>query len=530
MTFRVLVSDKLSERGLDVFRNAGPEIELDARPGIGKKPDELMEIIGNYDALAIRSGTQVTPELIARATKLKVVGRAGIGVDNINREAASKNGIVVMNTPDGNVITTAEHAISLMCALCRRIPQATASMRAGKWEKSKFQGRELYGKNLGIIGLGNIGKVVADRALGLKMNVLAYDPFVTAEKAQALGVKLRSIDELLSQADIVTLHVPLLDATKNIINASALAKMKPGALLINAARGGLVDEAAVVEALKTGQLGGAAFDVYETEPPAPDHPLLGLEQVILTPHLGASTTEAQDNVAVSVAHQIIDFLKNGTVINAVNAPSVPAEVLAQIGPYIDLGRKLGCFAGQFHEGNVHEIKMNYAGAAAEQRVDPITVASLSSVLSSRLEAQVNDINAPHIAKDRGIVCIEEKTSTATDFVATVSLTLRGDDGTTEVTGAVFGSKDARIVALNGRRLEVLPIGHLLLTKHRDEPGVIGRIGNVLGSGNINISRMMLGVGEKFAYAAISVDGPVSSVVLSEIAHLDGIDNVRPINF
>ena len=530
MKYRILVSDKLSDLGLDVFRNAGEEIELDYRPGLGKKPDELKEIIGNYDAMAIRSGTQVTADLIAAAPKLKVVGRAGIGVDNIDRDAASKNGIVVMNTPDGNVITTAEHAISLICSLCRKIPQATASMRSGKWEKSKFQGRELLGKNLGIIGLGNIGKIVADRARGLRMNVLAYDPFVTEEKAQALGVKLLPLDELLQNADIITLHVPLMDATRNIINAEALTKMKKGALLVNAARGGLVDETAVVESINSGHLAGAAFDVYETEPPASDHPLLGMDQVILTPHLGASTTEAQDNVAVSVAEQIIDFLRNGTVVNAVNAPSVPAEIMQQIGPYIDLGRKLGSFASQLHQGNVKEIRMRYAGGASEQRVDPITVAALSSVLNAQLEAEVNDINAPHIAKDRGIQCVEEKTSTTTDFVATLSIELVGSDETTQVTGAVFGSSLSRIVSVNGRRLEIVPEGHLILTRHVDQPGVIGRIGNVLGAGNINISRMMLGVGEEYAYAAISVDTPVTAVVLSEIAHMDGIQSVRPISF
>jgi D-3-phosphoglycerate dehydrogenase len=530
MTFRVLVSDKLSERGLEVFRRAGPEIEVDARPDLGKNPDALMQIIGDYDALAVRSATQVTPELLERAEKLKVIGRAGIGVDNINLDAASKRGIVVMNTPDGNVITTAEHAISLMCALCRRIPQATASMRAGKWEKSKFQGRELFAKNLGIVGLGNIGRIVADRAKGLRMNVLAYDPFVTQEKAQAMGVRLLNLDELLAEADIVTLHVPLMDATRNIIDAKAIAKMKPGALLINAARGGLVDEAAVVEALKTEHLGGAAFDVYETEPPASDHPLLGLDQVILTPHLGASTTEAQDNVAVAVAHQIIALLTKGTVENAINAPSVPAEVLAQLGPYIELGRKLGGFAGQVHEGGIDEIRMHYAGTAAEQRVDPITVAALSSVLNCFCEATVNDINAPHIAKDRGIECIEEKTNTAKDFVTTVGITLKGQNGSTEIIGAVFGSSDVRIVEVNGMRLEVIPEGHLILTKHSDKPGIVGKIGNVLGAGKINISRMMLGLGSDYAHAAISVDSAVSQVVLAEIAHIDGIKNVRPISF
>jgi len=530
MTFRVLVSDKLSDRGLEIFRNAAPEIELDARPGLGKKPDELLKIIADYDGLAVRSGTQVTPELLEKATKLKVIGRAGIGVDNINLEASSKHGIVVMNTPDGNVITTAEHAISLMCALCRRIPQATASMRAGKWEKSKFQGRELYGKNLGIVGLGNIGRIVADRARGLRMNVLAYDPCGTQETAQALGVRLLSLDELLAEADIVTLHVPLMDATRNIIDATAIGKMKQGSLLINAARGGLVDEASVVEALKTGHLAGAAFDVYETEPPAGDHPLLGLEQVILTPHLGASTTEAQDNVAVAVAQQIIEFLTTGTVANAINAPSVPAEVLAQIGPYIELGRKLGRFAGQMHEGGLEEVRMHYSGSAAEHRVDPITVASLSSVLSCFREAAVNDINAPHIAKERGIECIEEKNSTAKDFVATVGISLKGPACTTQVTGAVFGSDDVRIVEINGMRLEVIPQGHLLLTRHNDQPGIVGKIGNVLGASKINISRMMLGLSEEYAHAAISVDSPVSPVVLAEIAHIDGIERVRPISF
>ena len=321
-----------------------------------------------------------------------------------------------------------------------------------------------------------------------------------------------------------------MDATRNIIDATAIGKMKQGSLLINAARGGLVDEASVVEALKTGHLAGAAFDVYETEPPAGDHPLLGLEQVILTPHLGASTTEAQDNVAVAVAQQIIEFLTTGTVANAINAPSVPAEVLAQIGPYIELGRKLGRFAGQMHEGGLEEVRMHYSGSAAEHRVDPITVASLSSVLSCFREAAVNDINAPHIAKERGIECIEEKNSTAKDFVATVGISLKGPACTTQVTGAVFGSDDVRIVEINGMRLEVIPQGHLLLTRHNDQPGIVGKIGNVLGASKINISRMMLGLSEEYAHAAISVDSPVSPVVLAEIAHIDGIERVRPISF
>ena len=530
MTFRVLVSDKLSEKGLAVFHDAGPDIEVDDRAGLGKNREALLAIIGDYDGLAVRSGTEVDAELIAKATKLKVVGRAGIGVDNIDLAAASQRGIVVMNTPEGNVVTTAEHAISLMCALTRKIPQATASMRAGKWEKTKFEGRELFEKTLGVIGLGNIGKIVADRARGLRMKVLAHDPYVTKERARELGVVLADLDEILRRSDVITLHVPLLDSTRNIIDAGAIEKMKPGALLVNAARGGLVDESAVASAVASGRLGGAAFDVFVEEPPSADCPLLGVENIIVTPHLGASTSEAQENVAVAVAHQIVEFLTAGTVKNAINAPSVPSELLELIGPYIELGRKLGRFAAELHTGSVQKLRFMFGGEAAEQRTDPISIAILRGILATRLGTTVNDINAPLIAKERGIEQVEEKTTTVHDFVATVGVRIEGDGGnTTEVIGAIFGHREPRIVSVDGMRLEIVPEGQLLLTKHHDRPGIIGKVGTVLGTGDVNISRMVLGLGADFARAAISIDSKAPAEVIDQMKAIDGIEDVRPID-
>ena len=526
-THRVLVSDKLSDRGLEVFR-AAPSVEVDYRPGL--PADELMKCIGEYDALAVRSGTQVTPEVIEVAAKLKVVGRAGIGVDNINLAAASQRGIVVMNTPDGNVVTTAEHAIALMCALTRHIPQATASMREGKWQKSKFQGKELYNKTIGIIGLGNIGKIVADRARGLKMRVIAFDPYVTEEKAKALGAESVDLDTLLRRADVVSLHVPLVDATRNIIDAAAIEKMKPGALLVNAARGGLVDEQAVADAVTAGRLGGAAFDVYSTEPPPADNPLLSVPGIILTPHLGASTSEAQDNVAVAVAEQIVDFLVNGAVANAVNAASVPAELMAVIGPYLHLGRKVGALAGQLHDGDVRQVRVSFQGAVANEKVDPISVGALAGLLALRVQ-NVNEINAPLVAKERGIEVITERNPAPHDFVSTVGVQITGGGGSTSVVGAIFGSGEPRIVQIDGLWVETVAAGHILITRHQDRPGVIGKIGSILGSGEVNIARMNLsldshpGVG---ARAAITIDSPAPAALLDQIRAIDGIEEVRAV--
>jgi D-3-phosphoglycerate dehydrogenase len=524
--FKVLVSDKLAPEGLAVFKAAGDRIQVDVK--VGMPPEELLKVIGQYDALAIRSATQVTPEVIAAGSRLKVIGRAGIGVDNVDVPAATKKGIVVMNTPEGNIVTTAEHAIALMLSLARKVPQATASMKTGKWEKSKFQGREICGKTLGVVGLGNIGKIVADRALGLSMKVVAFDPYVTPERAKELGVELASLDDLLARSDFVTLHVPLLEATKNIISKAALEKMKKGAFLINAARGGLVDEAAVAEALKSGKLGGAAFDVFLEEPPPATNPLLALENVILTPHLGASTDEAQVNVSIAVAEQISDYLVRGVVKNAVNAPNVAKELVDSIGPYVRLGKKMGSFAGQLHADNVRSVRFIYAGATAELPAAPISVSMLTGLLKTQVGDMVNEVSAPSMAKERGIEVVEEKTATPHDFAGAITIRVIGPSSETEITGTLFGSGEPRIVGVNGVRLEIVPEGHLLMTKHHDRPGIIGRIGTAIGQQSINISRLVLGLakGPGLAQAVLSVDAPVSRSVLDQIAGTDGIESIR----
>lgn len=525
-TFRVLVSDKLAAEGLSVFKAAGERIKVDVK--VGMPAEELLKVIGEYDALAVRSATQVTPEVIAKGDRLKVIGRAGIGVDNIDVPAATKKGVVVMNTPEGNIVTTAEHAIALMLSLARKVPQATASMRAGKWEKSKFQGREISGKTLGVVGLGNIGKIVAERAQGLFMKVIAYDPYVTPERAAELGVESVSLDDLLARSDFVTLHIPVLDATKNIISKAAIEKMKKGAFLINAARGGLVDEAAAAEALKSGKLGGAAFDVFLEEPPPASNPLLQLENVILTPHLGASTDEAQVNVSIAVAEQIIDYLLNGVVKAAVNAPNVAKEQVEKIDPYVRLARKMGSFAGQLHSGNVRKVRFSYAGSAADLPIKPISVSLLTGLLKTQLGELVNEVSAPSAAKERGIEVSEEKTANAQDFAGTVTIRVTGDAGETVVSGAIFGSGDPRIVAVNGVRLEIVPEGHLLITRHHDKPGIIGRIGTAIGEQSINISRLVLGLTERtgIAQAVLSVDGAVDRAVLDKLTNVDGIEEIR----
>ena len=525
-TFRVLVSDKLAPDGLLVLKKAAPRITFDVQ--VGLPPAALLSVIGQYDGLAIRSATKVTAEVLAATERLKVIGRAGIGVDNVDLEAATKRGIVVMNTPEGNADTTAEHALALMFAMARKVPQATASMRAGKWEKSSFQGRELTGKTLGIVGLGNIGKIVADRGRGLRMKVIASDPFVTPERAQKMGVELVGFDTLLERADFVTLHVPLTTSTQGMIGRSALEKMKPGAFLINAARGGLVDELAALAAVESGRLGGAAFDVFETEPPPADHPLLGANNVVVTPHLGASTREAQANVSVAVAEQIVGFLLEGTTRNAVNTPAISSELRSSVAPYLRLGDVMGLLAGQLHSGGVQEVRARYAGETAELPTDPVTAALLSGLLRSALGGQVNPVNAPLIARERGIEVVEEKTSRAHDFRTAVTLRVLGELGGTEIVGALFGDEQ-RIVGVNGFRSEIVPEGNLIMTRHHDRPGIIGKMGTILGERQVNISRMTLGrrpEGGDLAQAFVSVDARVTAETLQEIAAIDGIETVR----
>lgn len=520
----MLVSDKLSERGLAVLR-AAEGVETDVKVGLAQA--DLVACIGAYDALIVRSSTKVSADVLRAAKRLKVVGRAGIGVDNVDVPAASRMGIVVMNTPDGNVVTTAEHAIALMCALTRWIPQATASMKSGGWEKTKFQGRELFHKTLGILGLGNIGKIVADRALGLRMKVIAYDPFVTLERAREIGVELVGLDELLRRSDYLSLHVPMLESTKNIIDRSAIERMKPGAFLIDAARGGLVDEQAVADAVKSGRLGGAAFDVFSAEPPAKDNPLLGVDKIILTPHLGASTEEAQENVAIAVAEQVVDFLKSGAVKNSVNAPSISPEHMATVGPYLRLAARIGSFAGQLHEGGVRRIKMVYLGNTAAIPTAPVTIAMLKGLIATRLDQPVNEVNAPLVAKDRGIEWREEKSNVSREFAGAIGLEIEGDEGRTEVMGALLGPDEPRIVRLDGTRLELVPQGTVVLTRHEDRPGMLGKIATTLGDRGLNISRLVLAQPSKgIAQAAISLEVDAEAAVVDALASIPGVQRVR----
>ncbi|MBF0524332.1 MAG: phosphoglycerate dehydrogenase [Deltaproteobacteria bacterium] len=485
---KVLVSDKMSEEGIKLFQEA-EGIEVDVKTGLA--PEELAAIIGDYDALAIRSATKVTAAIIEAGKKLKVVGRAGIGLDNVDISAASKRGIVVMNTPLGNTVTTAEHTITMMLALSRKIPQAVASLKSRKWEKSKFSGREVQDKVLGIVGLGKIGSIVADRALGLKMRVIGYDPFGTSEAAQAMGVTLVTLDELLKQSDYVTVHTPKTKDTLNLFNKDNIAKMKRGAMLINCARGGIVNEVDLKEALESGQLAGAALDVFETEPPL-DSPLLDLDNLICTPHLGASTVEAQKNVAVSVAEQIIDYLKTGAIKNAVNVPSVTAEVMAKMKPFFVLAEKMGSFQGQICRGGIKQIEITYQGDLAEQPTAPLTTSIIVGILSPFMSHMVNFVNAPIIAAERGIKVLESKTRTVEDFVNMISIKVVTSEMETTLRGTIFGTEDPRIVRLNDFRLEAEPQGHQLLIYNHDKPGVIGAICTVLGNNNINISQMNVG--------------------------------------
>lgn len=515
---KVLISDSMSARAVEVLK-AAPGITCDVITGL--KPEELKQKIKDYHALVVRSATKVTAEIIDAAENLKVIGRAGTGVDNVDVTAATKKGIVVMNTPGGNTVTTAEHAIAMMLSLARKVPQATASMKRGEWEKKKYEGTEITGKTLGILGVGNIGGVVASRAQGLRMNVIAYDPFISPEAADKLGVALVSLDDLYKKSDFISIHVPLMNETKNIVNAEAFAKMKKGVKLINCARGGIVNEADLVAAIKSKHVSGAAFDVFEKEPPPADNPLLGLEEVILTPHLGASTFEAQENVAIAVAEQIVDYLLSGTVRNAVNVPSVPSELLSALGPYISLGEKLGSFQGQLLTGGIEEVTVEYSGEVVNYDVAPITTACIKGLLDQVLDTYVNFVNAPFVAKERGIKVIEIKTSRATDFASSITICVKTKGAENLIEGALFGKKEPRIVRIDKFLLDAVPEGYLLLLHNEDKPGVIGNVGTLLAANNVNIARLHLGrqtVGGE-AVSVWSVDAPLPKGMLEKIVKL-----------
>ncbi len=519
---KVLVSDNLSPVGVKVLEEASLEVDVNT----GLAPEELKKIIGGYDALVIRSATKVTADLLEAATNLKVVGRAGIGLDNVDIPAASQKGIVVMNAPDGNATTTAEHAISMMMALSRNIPQATSSMKDGKWEKKKFMGREVTGKTLGIIGIGRIGGIAASRAQGLKMNTIAYDPHLPKDMADKIGVELVSLEELAKRSDYITVHVPMTKETKGLVSTEFFKNMKTDGMFIDCARGGVCDEGALYVALKEGLIGGAALDVFAQEPTTKENcPLLELDNFICTPHLGASTSEAQENVALIIGNQIANYLNKGSVTNAVNVPSVSDDVLTQVGPYITLGEMLGSLQMQIANGGVEEINLEYSGELADLNTSPITIATLKGLFTPILKDAVNYVNAPIIAKDRGIKVIESKSERADDFMNTFSVKVKTSEGENTVVGTVFGKKEPRLVRLNTFRLEALPAGPMLLVYNKDVPGVIGALGTTLGNNNVNISRMTVGREEASNQNIIllSTDQVISKDVLEKVLAVKNID-------
>jgi D-3-phosphoglycerate dehydrogenase len=523
---RVLIADKLSESARKVFELRG--IEADFNPGLS--PEALIDCIGGYDGLAVRSATKVTAEVVAAAGSLRVVGRAGIGVDNIDVPAATARGIVVMNTPFGNSITTAEHAIALIFSLARDLPAADRSTRAGKWEKSRFMGVELTGKTLGVIGCGNIGSIVCDRALGLKMKVLAYDPYLTGERAASLRVEKVELEALLERSDFITLHVPLNDATRNILDAAALARTRPGVRIVNCARGGLIDEVALAAAVDSGQVAGAALDVFAVEP-ARDNPLFGNEKVIVTPHLGASTAEAQENVAVQVAEQMADYLLDGAIQNAVNMPSISPEEAPRLRPYIALAEQLGSFAGQITETGLDAVTIEYSGQVAELNTRSTTAAALTGLLRPLLD-QVNMVNAPVLARERGIEVTEIKRDRSADYSNLIRLTVRTERRTRSVEGSLLGGDRPRIVGIEGIKTEAQLGPFMLYIRNQDVPGIIGSLGKTLGDAGVNIATFHLGRMEAGgeAIALIEVDENPGADVLAALRALPAIRQAKVLRF
>jgi len=525
---KVLVSDNLGEDGIRMFQEAAG-IDVDVKTGL--EPDALMAIIASYDALVIRSATKVTKDLLQAASKLKVVGRAGIGLDNVDIPEATQRGIVVMNTPTGNVVTTAEHAIAMMLSLTRNIPTGTASLRQGRWEKKKLQGREIFKKTLGVVGFGKIGAIVADRARGLRMNVIIHDPFVTPEQIQKAGFESVDLDGLYERADYITVHVPKLKNTIGMLNKAAFDKMKPGVMIVNCARGGIVDEGDLYEALESGKVAGAALDVFETEPPGKS-PLVEHERVICTPHLGASTREAQTNVAVAVARQIIDFLTEGTVVNAVNMPSVTGEVLEKIGPYLTLADRMGCLQAQLVRGPIKEVVIEFCGDFKGIDLSPVSTAVLKGILTPVVKDDVNFVNAHVMAQQRGITVTETSSAESDYYVNQITVRAISTEMESVVSGTIFGKKDPRIVKIDKFRLEMIPEGHMALIQNIDKPGSIGEIGTTLGQYRINIGRMQVGQEEEGDrnIVFLTTDTPIPEDVVEKMRQLSLVKTVTPLEF
>ncbi|WP_299357980.1 phosphoglycerate dehydrogenase [uncultured Paracoccus sp.] len=528
MAPKVLVSDALSETAVQIFRDRG--VDVDYMPDLGKDKDRLAEIIGDYDGLAIRSATKVTDKLLDKATRLKVIARAGIGVDNVDIPAASKKGVIVMNTPFGNSVTTAEHAIALMFAVARQLPEASASTHAGKWEKNRFMGTEVFNKTLGLIGAGNIGSIVADRALGLKMKVLAYDPFLSEDRAREMGVTKVEMDELLKRADFITLHVPLTDKTRNILSAENLAKTKKGVRIINAARGGLIDEAALADLLKSGHVAGAALDVFATEP-ATESPLFNLPNVVVTPHLGASTAEAQENVALQVAEQMSDYLLTGAVQNALNMPSVTAEEAALMGPWIKLAGHLGSFVGQMTDEPIKAINILYDGVAAEMNLNALNASVIAGVMKVAIP-DVNMVSAPVVAKDRGIQIATTTQDKSGVYDGYIKVTMVSGNRERSIAGTVFSDGKPRFIQIRGINVDAEIGEHMMYTRNRDVPGVIGTLGATLGDMGVNMANFTLGrtAGGGDAIAITYLDEPLRNEVREALLQTGKFEQVRALHF
>ncbi len=527
-TPRVLISDKLSETAVAIFRGRG--IEADFLPEVGRDKKRLLDIIGDYDGLAVRSATKVSSKVLGRAGRLRVIGRAGTGIDNIDLRAATAQGVIVMNTPYGNAITTAEHSIAMMFAAVRHIPSADTSTRSGAWEPARFMGMELSGKTLGLIGCGNIGSLVAERALGLRMRVIAYDPYLSPERAVVLGVEKVELAELLARADVLSLHTPLTEKTRNILSAEALADMKPGAYLVNCSRGGLVDEEALRGALESGHLAGAACDVFVEEPPA-GSPLLGAPNLVCTPHLGAATVEAQENVAIQIAGQMSDFLLDGAISNSLNMPSIAADEAPRLVPFVRLAEHLGAFAGQLADSSLQTIRIEYEGKLAEMNKDALTAAVLAGVFKPSL-ANVNMVSAPMVAQERGIQLEETRRERRGAYETYMRVTLVGDGGAHSIAGTVFSDGKPRIIQVEGLNMEAEFSSHMLYVRNEDRPGFIGHLGMILGGHGLNIATFSLGrnVAGGEALCLVDVDGGVSEDVLKEIANLDYVSSVRNLVF
>jgi D-3-phosphoglycerate dehydrogenase / 2-oxoglutarate reductase len=525
MPIKVLVADNLSEEGINILKRE-KELQVDVKTGLS--PKDLAAAIGPYEALLVRSATKVTAEVIEKADKLKVIGRAGVGLDNVDLDAATRRGIICMNVPGGNTISTAEHTMSLMMALARRIPQADASLRSGKWERSKFVGTELCGKTLGILGLGKIGTEVAKRAQAFGMRIVAYDPFLSVEKAQQLNVELGNVEEVLKEADFVTVHVPLTSQTKHLIGAKELALMKKGSFVLNCARGGIVDEQALIQSIKDGKTAGAAIDVYETEPPPMDNPLFKVPQIVVTPHLGASTEEAQQNVAIEIAKQVADCLLGRGIRNAANMPSLDASSMKKLQPYVLLCEKMGSLASQLFESQISEVRVTYTGEVAVYDTAPLTLAVLKGILEPIVGENINYVNASFIASERGIKLVEAKSSQIEEFANLISVEVRSESANLIVCGTLSSKKEPRIVKIDRYFIETSPTGFLLFIKNHDKPGLIGYIGSVLGEAGVNIASMSNGR-EKAgsdAITIVSVDMEILPKVLEKLKKFEHIVDAK----